>query len=96
MRTSAVWPRVHVERISNSIPTGKTNSNPITVLGELEHHGAMHDASEPDWGHRMLNITPETGALLGIRFRAMRAQNILELEQSYRGIGSRNLQPETW
>lgn len=58
------------------------NPNLKTVLAELERHGAEHDAGEPDRQRRMLNITPDTGALLGILVRAMRVRQILELGTS--------------
>lgn len=52
------------------------------LKGELEAFGASNDAAEGDRNFRMLNISRETGALLSILVRAMRARRILEIGTS--------------
>ena len=58
-------------------------SHPNTALRrELEVLGDRHDAETPDHDQRLLNITPDTGAFLGVLVRACRARRILEIGTS--------------
>jgi predicted O-methyltransferase YrrM len=52
------------------------------LLRELEALGERHDAATFDHAERLLNITPETGAFLGVLVRASRARRILEIGTS--------------
>jgi predicted O-methyltransferase YrrM len=52
------------------------------LLGELEALGERHDAVTADHDKRLLNITPDTGAFLGVLVRATRARRILEIGTS--------------
>ena len=49
---------------------------------ELEALGDRHDAETAAHDERLLNITPDTGAFLGVLVRACRAQRILEIGTS--------------
>ncbi len=51
-------------------------------LSELAEFGRENDARVTEHAARMLNITPETGQLLAILVRAMRARRILEVGTS--------------
>ena len=51
-------------------------------LDELAELGRRHDAEEPEHSKRFLNIAPETGRLLAILVRAIRAGRILEIGTS--------------
>jgi predicted O-methyltransferase YrrM len=52
------------------------------VLAEVYRFGQANDAREGEYSRRMLNITPDTGVLLGILARASGARAILELGTS--------------
>ncbi len=52
------------------------------LLRELEAHGERHDQQTAKHDDRLLNITPDTGAFLGVLVRACRAQRILEIGTS--------------
>jgi predicted O-methyltransferase YrrM len=52
------------------------------VLAEVAAFGRDNDARETDYARRMLNITPETGALLRILAIAIGARRILEVGTS--------------
>lgn len=55
----------------------------LTVLkAELERFGATNDAKTRDVAGRMLNITRDTGELLGVLVRATVARRILEIGTS--------------
>ena len=49
---------------------------------ELERFGSEHDAATSSVPHRMLNVTRDTGAFLGVLVRAMLARRILEIGTS--------------
>ncbi len=51
-------------------------------LEDLAELGRRHDAEEPEHSKRFLNIAPETGRLLAILVRAIRAGQILEIGTS--------------
>lgn len=51
-------------------------------LEDLADLGRQHDAEEPEHSKRFLNIAPETGRLLAILVRAIRAGQILEVGTS--------------
>jgi predicted O-methyltransferase YrrM len=53
-----------------------------TFLADLAELGRQNDARETERGKRLLNITPETGELLAILVRAIRARRILEIGTS--------------
>jgi predicted O-methyltransferase YrrM len=58
-------------------------SHPNAALRrELETLGDRHDAQTLAHDQRLLNITPDTGAFLGVLARACRAQRILEIGTS--------------
>lgn len=52
------------------------------VLKELERFGNENDARAASYAEKMLNITPETGALLALLVRALRARRVLEIGTS--------------
>jgi predicted O-methyltransferase YrrM len=52
------------------------------LKAELERFGEANDAATTDRARRMLNITRETGELLSVLVRAMRARRILEIGTS--------------
>src|SRR5439155_7553336 len=52
------------------------------LLDELARSVADNDTRESERARRMLNITPDTGRLLGILVRAARATRILEVGTS--------------
>ena len=54
----------------------------MALLDELARFGADNDARETERPKRMLNITAETGRLLWITIRAIRATRILEVGTS--------------
>jgi predicted O-methyltransferase YrrM len=49
---------------------------------ELARFGADNDATHPERAQRMLNITPDTGELLGVLVRATDARRVLEIGTS--------------
>jgi predicted O-methyltransferase YrrM len=51
-------------------------------LEDLAGIGRRHDAEEPEHSKRFLNIAPETGRLLAILAKAVRARQILEIGTS--------------
>lgn len=53
-----------------------------TLLDDLAAFGAAHDADPANHARRMLNITPETGALLAVLAKAAGARRILEIGTS--------------
>jgi predicted O-methyltransferase YrrM len=58
-------------------------SDPNSALRrELEVLGDRHDAQTVEHDERLLNITPETGAFLGVLVRACSARRILEIGTS--------------
>jgi predicted O-methyltransferase YrrM len=58
-------------------------SHPNAALRrELESLGDRHDAQALAHDERLLNITPDTGAFLGVLVRACRARRILEIGTS--------------
>ena len=52
------------------------------LRSELEALGDRHDAQTPEHDERLLNITPDTGAFLGVLVRACRPGRILEIGTS--------------
>lgn len=52
------------------------------LLTELEEFGIANDASGPERGQRMLNITRDTGKFLAVLVCATQAKNILEIGTS--------------
>lgn len=52
------------------------------LLSEMERFGAENDQRESDRQRKMLNLEPETAALLHILVRAARRQSILEIGTS--------------
>jgi predicted O-methyltransferase YrrM len=52
------------------------------LLQELERFGVENDRRTTDRREKMLNITPETGALLALLVKAMRARRVLEIGTS--------------
>jgi predicted O-methyltransferase YrrM len=52
------------------------------LLRELSEHGAAHDAAEPEHGRRLLNLEPETAALVDVLVRLGRRRRILEIGTS--------------
>jgi len=52
------------------------------LLKELERFGSENDARAASYAEKMLNITPDTGALLALLVRAMRARRVLEISTS--------------
>jgi len=52
------------------------------VRAELAALGLRHDAQQPDRAQRLLNITPDTGALLAVLVRAGAARRVLEIGTS--------------
>lgn len=58
-------------------------SNPLrAILDELVEFGAEHDSQATARHEKMLNITPETGELLGVLIRISRAQRVFEIGTS--------------
>jgi predicted O-methyltransferase YrrM len=53
-----------------------------SLLRELERFGAENDARVSERREKMLNITPETGALLAILATGMKTQRVLEIGTS--------------
>ncbi|ALP40946.1 O-methyltransferase [Aeromonas schubertii] len=53
-----------------------------TLKRELELFGERHDAETAHHGQRMLNITRDTGAFLGVLVRATGAKRVLEVGTS--------------
>jgi predicted O-methyltransferase YrrM len=53
-----------------------------TLLKELEIFGEQNDALETERPKKMLNITPDTGELLGILVQATKAKRVLEIGTS--------------
>src|SRR5262245_28441771 len=58
------------------------DNNLRSLLHELERFGADNDARANRRQDKMLNVTPETGALLAILVQATRAQRVLEIGTS--------------
>jgi predicted O-methyltransferase YrrM len=58
------------------------NATLMQFLAGLAEFGQSNDARETERARRMLNITPETGRLLWILARSMRAKRILEVGTS--------------
>jgi len=57
-------------------------ATPLDIIKkELEHFATM-DESQQERGRRMLNITRDTGELLSVLVRSMKAQRILEIGTS--------------
>jgi predicted O-methyltransferase YrrM len=54
----------------------------LAILDDLWHAGDENDARETERPRRMLNITPDTGRLLWILARSLRATRILEVGTS--------------
>jgi predicted O-methyltransferase YrrM len=52
------------------------------LLRELAERGAAHDAGEPEHRRRLLNLEPETAALIGVLVRLGRRRRILEIGTS--------------
>lgn len=52
------------------------------LLRELKAFGKENDAQTTDRSHRMLNIAPETGELLLLLVRAVKAKRVLEIGTS--------------
>jgi predicted O-methyltransferase YrrM len=52
------------------------------ILEEIYESGVKHDSETADRTKRMLNITPDTGRLLSILVRAVRAGRVLEIGTS--------------
>jgi predicted O-methyltransferase YrrM len=52
------------------------------LLRELEDFGKTNDAATGDRGHRMLNITHDTGVFLALLIKATRARRVLEIGTS--------------
>jgi predicted O-methyltransferase YrrM len=53
-----------------------------TLLRELEHFGAENDGRVSQRSEKMLNITPDTGELLGIFALSSKARRVLEIGTS--------------
>jgi predicted O-methyltransferase YrrM len=53
-----------------------------TLLDELHRAGAEHDATFDDRLLRLRNLEPESGALINLLIRAVRARDVLELGTS--------------
>jgi predicted O-methyltransferase YrrM len=53
-----------------------------SLLNELERLGMENDQRATDRREKMLNITPDTGALLALLVRAMKAHRVLEIGTS--------------
>ena len=54
----------------------------LAILDELWQAGDENDARETERPRRMLNITPDTGRLLWILVRTLRATRVLEVGTS--------------
>src|SRR5215831_19162088 len=52
------------------------------VLSEVEQFGREHDAHETDHTCKMLNLEPETAALVSVLVRSFRAESVLEIGTS--------------
>lgn len=52
------------------------------LLRGLAERGAAHDAGEPEHRRRLLNLEPETAALIGLLLRLGRRRRILEIGTS--------------
>ena len=52
------------------------------VLIDVEQFGREHDARETDHARRMLNLEPETAALVSILARSFHAHSVLEIGTS--------------
>jgi predicted O-methyltransferase YrrM len=52
------------------------------LKADLERFGRSHDAATPEFPRRMLNITRDTGELLGVLVRATAARRVLEIGTS--------------
>jgi predicted O-methyltransferase YrrM len=58
------------------------NKDRLSLLKELEQFGAENDCRVTERRDKMLNITPETGAVLALLVGAMKARRILEIGTS--------------
>lgn len=52
------------------------------VLAELERFGREHDATESDRSRKMLNLDPQTAALVSLLARGSQARSVLEIGTS--------------
>ena len=51
-------------------------------LRQLEEHARIHDAQEPEHARKLLNLEPETAAIVSIFARSSRARRVLEIGTS--------------
>ncbi len=51
-------------------------------LKQLEEHARIHDAQEPEHSRKLLNLEPETAAIVSILARSSRARRLLEIGTS--------------
>lgn len=54
----------------------------MTLLARLHHHGVEHDATKPDRLDRLRNLEPDSAQLLSLLVRATNAARVLELGTS--------------
>jgi predicted O-methyltransferase YrrM len=74
-----IWP---MTLSPNPKPTLKLDPKLAELLSEIERFGIENDQRESDRKRRMLNLEPETAALLHILVRATHRQSILEIGTS--------------
>jgi predicted O-methyltransferase YrrM len=51
-------------------------------LRQLEEHARIHDAQEPEHSRKLLNLEPETAAIVSIFARSSRSRRLLEIGTS--------------
>src|SRR4029077_16616130 len=66
----------------NPQPDPKLDPKLAELLSEMERFGVENDQRETDRKRKMLNLEPETAALLHILVRATHRQSILEIGTS--------------
>jgi predicted O-methyltransferase YrrM len=54
----------------------------LAHLSELQDWGRAHDAQQPDWAKKMLNLKPETALMVSIIVRSSRRTRLLEIGTS--------------
>ena len=71
------WPEPPVRRRHHQM-----NPEIQIFLKQLEEHARIHDAQEPEHSRKLLNLEPETAAIVSILARSSRARRLLEIGTS--------------
>src|SRR5260370_39891345 len=60
----------------------RMNAEIQIFLKQLEEHARIHDAQESEHSRKLLNLEPETAAIVSIFSRSARARRLLEIGTS--------------